>query len=160
MEIRIQFQICFHNTSTQLYKDIQNLTSGENVIDTVFQSLKDLSEDCFGYFLECFLVEDIIDVKKLHFEEVIKCLHNFADDKITKDQVSKCEAVKEIMDDIASIEDMDEENQRFQAVHKVVEREARNNAISMFSHILLWLSGFVDLIMCNDTDLPDYFLRL
>ena len=44
-------------------------------MDTVFQSLKDLSEGCFGYFLECFLVEDLIDMKKLHFEEVIKFLN-------------------------------------------------------------------------------------
>ena len=158
--IRIQFQICSHNTSTQLYEDLQAMDIGENAMDTVCQGLRDLSEECFGYLLECFLVEDLVDMKKLHFEEVINFLLKFADGKITNDTVSECNSVKEIMDDISSIDDMDEEIQRFQTLPKIFERDATNNAISMFVHHLLWLVMFLILIICNDTDLPDYFLRL
>ena len=66
LDIRIQFQICSHNTSTQLYEDVRNMSSAENVMDSVCQALKDLSEECFGYLMECFLVEDLMDMKKLN----------------------------------------------------------------------------------------------
>ena len=103
---------------------------GENAMDTVCQGLMDLSEECFGYLLECFLVEDLVDMKKLHFEEVVNFLLKFADGKITMDTVSECDAVKQILNDIASIENMDKENERLQTVTKVFEREATNKAIS------------------------------
>ena len=78
LEIRIQFQICSHSTSTQLYEDVQNMNSAENVMAGVCQALKDLSEECFGYLLECFPIEDPMVMKKLLFEEV---LLKFADGK-------------------------------------------------------------------------------
>eukprot|EP00091_Calanus_sinicus_P002428 TRINITY_DN12467_c0_g1_i4.p1 TRINITY_DN12467_c0_g1~~TRINITY_DN12467_c0_g1_i4.p1 ORF type:complete len:320 (+),score=76.99 TRINITY_DN12467_c0_g1_i4:137-961(+) len=160
LDIRIQFQICSHNTSTQLYEDVQDMEIGENALDTVCEGLKDLSEACFGYLLECFLVEDLMEMKKLHFEEVINFLLKFADGKITEDNVYECDAVKEIMDDIASIDKMDEEILRFKAVPKIVERGATNDATSMLIHQIMRLVVIVVLIICNDTDLPSYFLRL
>ena len=108
-EIRIQFQICSHNTSTQLYEDVQKMKIGENAMDTLCQGLKDLSEECFGYLQECFLVEDLVDMKKLHFEEVVNFLLKFADGKITMDTVSECDAVTKNLSDIDSIENMDEQ---------------------------------------------------
>ena len=92
--IRIQFQICSHNTSTQLYEDVRNMSSAENFMDSVCQALKDLSEECFGYLLECFPIEDLMDMKKLHFDVAINFLLKFADGKITKNKVSECGAVK------------------------------------------------------------------
>ena len=136
------------------------MNSAENVMGGVCQALKDLSEECFGYLLECFPIEDLMDMKKLHFEEVINFLLKFADGKITKNKVSECGAVKEIMDDISIMEAMDEENESFQTVPKLFEREATNNAMSMFCQPFLWLAAFVVFVICNDTDLPEYFLRL
>lgn len=160
LDVRIQFQICSHNTSTQLYEDVKAMEIGEDAFDIVCQGLKDLSEECFGYLLECFLAEDLMEMKKLHFQEIINFLLKFADGKITKDTVSECDAVKEIMEDVASIDNMHEEIQGYQTTPKLVERGANNNTSSMLVHHLLWLVVIVVLIICNDTASPAYFLRL
>ena len=118
--------------SESSFKSVLTTTalSGENVMDSVCQALKDLSEKCFGFLLKCFLVEDLIDMKKLHLEKVINFFLKFADGKITKDKVSECEVVKEIMDDIANIEETKNGKQRFQTVHKLFEQEATSKSDS------------------------------
>ena len=147
LEIRIEFQVCSHNTSTQMFEDVQNMNRGENAMDSACQALKDLSEECYAYIVDCFLVEDHIDTPKLHIAKIIKFILKFGEGKITEDTVSKCEAVKEIMDDLASVEGMDEKRQRLQKVSKLFEREATNYA--MFSNPLVWLVMFVVLINDN-----------
>ena len=74
MDVRVQFQICSHNTSTQLYEDVQTNTSGESVMSSVCLALRDLSDQCFGFLTGCFLFDDVVGMKKLHFEEVINFL--------------------------------------------------------------------------------------
>ena len=61
-DIRTEFQICSHNTTTQLYEDIQTINSPKIVMDLVCQALKDLSDECIGYLLECFLEDDLLDI--------------------------------------------------------------------------------------------------
>ena len=145
LEIRIEFQVCSHNTRTQMFEYVQN--RGENAMDSACQALKDLSEECYAYIVDCFLVEDHIDTPKLHLAKIIKFILKFGVGKITEDTVSKCEAVKEMMDDLASVEDMDEKRQRLQKVSKLFDREATNYAL--FSNPLVWLVMLVVLINDN-----------
>ena len=68
-DIRTEFQICSHNTTTQLYEDIQTINSPKIVMDIVCQALKDLSDECIGYLLECFLEDDLLDIKRLYLQD-------------------------------------------------------------------------------------------
>merc|ERR1711892_110091 len=123
-DIRTEFQICSHNTTTQLYEDIQTINSDRSVMDIVCQALKDLSDECIGYLLDCFLEDDLLDMKRLHLEEVTGFLLKFENVKITKNTISECEAVQEIFNNIDLKEEITEENERFQTFTKISEREA------------------------------------
>ena len=126
-DIRTEFQICSHNTTTQLYEDIQTINSPKIVMDIVCQALKDLSDECIGYLLECFLEDDLQDIKILHLEEVIAFLLKFEKLKITKNAISECEAVLEIMNNIVDNEETTEENERIQKFTKISEREVSSS---------------------------------
>merc|ERR1719369_833097 len=111
-EIRFEFQICSHNTSTKLFQEIQELSNqDQTTMESVCKALKDLSEECIGYLLECFLEEDLLEVKKLHFKEVIDTLLNFDNKSINEEDIFECEAVKEIMNSDLE-EALNEESER------------------------------------------------
>ena len=119
-ESRVQFQICSHNTTTQLYEEVQNTNTLDSVIDIVCEALDDLSGECFGYLSECLPGEDLIVMKKLHFEEVISFLVRTVGKKVTKDDISSCDAVNNVIydemdtnnDDHNNEEDMKEKNRK------------------------------------------------
>jgi len=138
-EIRFQFQLCSHNTTTQLYQDIQE--PNNPVMDVVCQALKDLSEECIGFLIECFREEDLVDIKKLHFKEVINNLATFQSKNIQTSKISECEAVKEIMKISDADEEVNVESESLGGITKISVREVmlssgeRNSSVS---HILLF----------------------
>lgn len=158
-ESRVQFQICSHNTTTQLYEDVQTLNTLNSVMDSVCQALKDLSDECFSYLAEC--LPDISEMKKLHFKEVTDFLVKIADGKVIKNDISECDAFNEVLNsdkkmnsdyiekhvemnvksdgnDYKAMDEMSEENERFPKILKISEKEvAVGNAQSIFQPCVL-----------------------
>ena len=110
-ESRVQFQICSHNTTTQLYKEVQNTSTFDSVIDIVCEALDDLSGECFGYLSECLPGEDLKVMKKLHFEEVMSFLVRTLGEKVTMNDISACNAVKNVIYDEMDTNNDDHNNE-------------------------------------------------
>ena len=149
-EIRFQFQICSHNTTTQLYQDIQDLdNTDEDIMDIVCEALKDLSDECIGFLMECFNEDELVDMKKLHFKEIISTLSEFDSVKVKVSSISECEAVKEVMNYRDSDEEVFEESESLEGMTKMSVREVMlssgelNSAVSHTLHITVLLFTFI-----------------
>jgi len=137
-EIRFQFQMCSHNTTTQLYQDIQELKTP--VMDIVCQALKDLSDECIGFLIECFREEDLVEIKKLHLKEVINNLVTLESKNVKEQKIDDCEVVKEIMNNSDNDEEVNEESESLKGMTKISVREvmlSSGELSSNVSHILL-----------------------
>jgi len=137
-EIRFQFQMCSHNTTTQLYQDIQELKTP--VMDIVCQALKDLSDECIGFLIECFREEDLVEIKKLHLKEVINNLVTLESKNVKELKIDDCEVVKEIMNNSDNDEEVNEESESLKGMTKISVREvmlSSGELSSNVSHILL-----------------------
>ena len=118
-------------------------------MDIVCEALKDLSDECIGFLMECFNEDELFDVKKLHFKEIISTLSEFESLKIKVSSISECESVKEVMNYRDSDEEVFGESESLEGMTKMSVREVMlssgelNSAVSHTLHITVLLFTFI-----------------
>merc|ERR1719474_37173 len=98
VDARTQFQICSHNTTTQLYEDLINMISETEVEASICEAFDDLSGECFDNLLVCFHPTDLVMMKKQQFEKIISYLSSSLKRNISKVKIFKCPVVKEVLE--------------------------------------------------------------
>ena len=94
MEIQTEFQTCSHSTSTAVYQAIHSLSSAKLVANKLCKALTTIGTVCIKKLSECFAVEDLLQMRKSHLEEMKNFLLRISSEKVSDDALDNCKVME------------------------------------------------------------------
>jgi len=94
VEIQTEFQTCSHSTSTAVYQAIHSLSSAKLVANKLCKALTTIGTVCIKKLSECFAVEDLLQMRKSHLEEMKNFLLRISSEKVSDDALDNCKVME------------------------------------------------------------------
>ena len=74
------------------------MNSDTEVQESICEAFNNLSDECFGYLLECFHPNDLMMMKKLQFDKIISYLSSSLYKNISKVNILNCPEVRKVIE--------------------------------------------------------------